>query len=43
MEANKFKDLKPIMKQKYSRLKSKLKKKGECGCNKCPACMDKKK
>ena len=35
---NTFKDLKPLMKQKYARIKSKLKKKDSCGCNKCDKC-----
>lgn len=36
--SNTFKDIKPILKQKYAKLKSKLKKKEKCGCQKCGAC-----
>ena len=43
MESNTFEDVKPILKQKYARLKSKLKKDQPCGCEKkCDKCNKKK-
>lgn len=44
MKNNDFQNLKPLMKQKYTRLKGKLKKDTKCGCEptRCPCEKSKK-
>lgn len=44
MKSNDFENLKPLMKEKYARLKKKLKKEPKCGCElkKCPCEKSKK-